>query len=555
MSIKYKDIILKKFSKFGFKPRNNQLELINQILAAYLDEGKKYVALSSPTGTGKSLIAVIVAECMRKLKHSEGYRGKKSSFILMDSNVLVQQYRKSFSKYDDFIQIMGASNYNCSALSTSADACINGELKREAKEAHCSRCEYMELARSKNNFEHLITNYAYFLTVKLYAPQVLNERLLTVCDEAHKINDVFCNLMELKISVGIIRKILAKMRENKWTQESYSTLMSCANQLENKQVNKSNYKIFLGSYYNAIKNVHGQYCNAAEEAVKMEDYASFIKFNSQLGYLSNTFQKYTDLNTYKYKHVIDIGDDFLKISPIFIDKMFPQIEHSKYFLFMSATIDKKFISTTLNLDKKLVKFIQSGPVFKKETKEVVFLNHTSYNYKTMKYPDILSEMNSIIREIVSKYKTTRGIILTPSYYINKCVSESLLSQRNMIKIFEHDQTTNLKVQLELYLAYKKGPCILISPSLFEGVDLPDKLSEWQVMVKAPYASLADKRIKYIFENYPDIYTTLALYKVVQGFGRSTRHENDHSITYCLDSNISRLFWNKTNYWKGEFKIS
>ena len=74
------------------------------------------------------------------------------------------------------------------------------------------------------------------------------------------------------------------------------------------------------------------------------------------------------------------------------------------------------------------------------------------------------------------------------------------------------------------------------------------------MNKAPYPSLGDKRIKYIFDNYNDIYKTYTIYKIIQGFGRSTRHENDYSITFCLDTNLKRLFYDKMNYWKNEFNI-
>ena len=96
--------------------------------------------------------------------------------------------------------------------------------------------------------------------------------------------------------------------------------------------------------------------------------------------------------------------------------------------------------------------------------------------------------------------------------------------------------------------------VLISPSLFEGIDLPNDYSRFQIFVKAPYPSLSNKRIKYIFEKYPDIYETMTLYKVIQGFGRSTRSNTDYSITYALDRNIARLFFNSKNKWKDEFKV-
>jgi len=93
---------------------------------------------------------------------------------------------------------------------------------------------------------------------------------------------------------------------------------------------------------------------------------------------------------------------------------------------------------------------------------------------------------------------------------------------------------------------------LISPSLFEGIDLPDDDSNYQIMIKAPFQSLGDKRIKYILDNYPGIYRIMTLFKIIQGLGRSTRHIEDKSITYCFDKHIYDLFTSKTNVWIDEF---
>jgi len=66
------------------------------------------------------------------------------------------------------------------------------------------------------------------------------------------------------------------------------------------------------------------------------------------------------------------------------------------------------------------------------------------------------------------------------------------------------------------------------------------------MIKAPFPSLADKRISTILDKYPKIYNTITLFKIIQGLGRSTRHKDDRSISYCFDQNIKRLFDEEMN---------
>ena len=81
--------------------------------------------------------------------------------------------------------------------------------------------------------------------------------------------------------------------------------------------------------------------------------------------------------------------------------------------------------------------------------------------------------------------------------------------------------------------------------MMEGVDLVDDLSLFQVILKMPWASLADPRVKRKSELDPDWYTNKVWVHVMQASGRSTRHEEDESITYILDASFP-FFYDK---WK------
>ena len=56
----------------------------------------------------------------------------------------------------------------------------------------------------------------------------------------------------------------------------------------------------------------------------------------------------------------------------------------------------------------------------------------------------------------------------------------------------------------------------------------------------PYSSLASKRIKKLAELDPRWYTRKMLTSFVQMCGRSTRSEEDHSVTYVLDGSIINI---------------
>jgi Rad3-related DNA helicase len=138
--------------------------------------------------------------------------------------------------------------------------------------------------------------------------------------------------------------------------------------------------------------------------------------------------------------------------------------------------------------------------------------------------------------------------LTSSFKLNDIIIKNLKYHKSALpnlKIFKQEQGMHLNDILVAFKKYK-GPSVLISPSLFEGIDLPDDDSTYQLMIKAPFPSLANKRIATILKKYPKIYNITTLFKIIQGLGRSTRHKEDSSVSYCFDKNIKRLFDEKTN---------
>ena len=67
--MRYEQQILDAYARLGFKPRDRQVEHIDRILVAFLDEGNRTVVLSAPTGTGKSIIGAVVAEVVHTIRY------------------------------------------------------------------------------------------------------------------------------------------------------------------------------------------------------------------------------------------------------------------------------------------------------------------------------------------------------------------------------------------------------------------------------------------------------------------------------------------------------
>jgi len=87
---------------------------------------------------------------------------------------------------------------------------------------------------------------------------------------------------------------------------------------------------------------------------------------------------------------------------------------------------------------------------------------------------------------------------------------------------------------------------LVSSSLWQGIDLKDDLSRFQIIAKAPYPNYTEKWVAAKMERYPLWYPSQTITKLLQGFGRSIRSQQDWAVTYVLDSAVEPLFNDSKN---------
>jgi ATP-dependent DNA helicase DinG len=85
-----------------------------------------------------------------------------------------------------------------------------------------------------------------------------------------------------------------------------------------------------------------------------------------------------------------------------------------------------------------------------------------------------------------------------------------------------------------------APTVLVSPSLREGVDLPDDFLRFQIVTKMPYPDLGDPWTAVRRARDPRWYAVETAKALVQAYGRSCRHAGDHGVTYVLDAQFERF---------------
>lgn len=241
--------------------------------------------------------------------------------------------------------------------------------------------------------------------------------------------------------------------------------------------------------------------------------------------------------------VRDLNGNFriISVKPIDVSKFTNNFFNTEYQIFMSATIDKQSFCENMGLEKDTVAFVDTPKSpFPIEHRRIDLLNVCRLNYTSTDEDEL--EVIKAIDMILDEHSNERGLILTSS--IPRCHKIlRFLSPKNTRRIrICHSTNKDGKSQDEIISEHSADPTgVLLSSSLWEGVDLKDDLSRFQIIAKVPYPNYKEKRTKAKMDKFPLWYTSQTLTKLLQGFGRSIRSENDFARTYVLDTAVNNVF--------------
>ena len=138
-----------------------------------------------------------------------------------------------------------------------------------------------------------------------------------------------------------------------------------------------------------------------------------------------------------------------------------------------------------------------------------------------------------VKSICETHKADKGIIHTHTMAITEYLQRSLKGDRFLYR--EKGQTNSMI--MEDHKSAFSDNTVLVSPSLTYGIDLKDDLARFQIIIKAAYLPLGDKRIKRLFDEDKVWYMNKMLGSLIQASGRGSRSIDDHCVTYILDGTI------------------
>jgi Rad3-related DNA helicase len=162
--------------------------------------------------------------------------------------------------------------------------------------------------------------------------------------------------------------------------------------------------------------------------------------------------------------------------------------------------------------------------------DIAYLNRASMDSS-------LESITKAIDGIMDRHSGERGVVHTTSYQQANYIIEHI-SAFNRTRLVSTEGSSSRSALLKTH--GNTDASVLISPSLYQGVDLKDDMSRFQVVVKVPYPDLSERRTRVKLDKDAAWYDWQTALRLVQTYGRSVRSETDHATTYVLDSNFTRF---------------
>ena len=522
-------MLSKYLNKFpnGYNPSKQRVKLIKEIEHAY-NQGYKYVICSAPTGSGKSFISKTLANVSNdpssnfrhlietyeafKMDNVGNYTNEiecldedpSGAFALTITKSLQDQYKDLF---DDSAIMKGKSNYQ-STLDNSIDVEMESSvMPKKVLDDHrmSNKCPYHN-ARNQGLLDKFgVLNYKMFLSL----PEHIKRKNFIICDEASELEDeivkqysVFIDPDKLKL-LGVKIPNLYNTKHDavhKWISIVIVTISEYINTLTNRGNNKQ------------IKLSNGD--------------------NIKLSYLKNLHRTLNliDQTWSECEYIAHREGKTVKVMPLKIDVLSKYIFSSgEKILLMSATIiDHKHFAKNLGITQ--YKYIEVDSTFDSNKSPIYINTKNKINHYNLKktLPKIVKQIQSICED----HEFDKGIIHTHTSFIASYLKNNLRSKRFL---YRDEQTRNEEILAKH--SKSKNPTVLVSPSLGLGIDLRDDLARFQIIIKAPYLPLGDKRIKKLFDLDKQWYANKMLSNVVQQCGRGIRSKQDHCKTYILDAGV------------------
>lgn len=202
---------------------------------------------------------------------------------------------------------------------------------------------------------------------------------------------------------------------------------------------------------------------------------------------------------------------------------------------VSATVRPK-TAELLGINGSELDFIEFPSNFDPARRPFVVVPAIQLNRRTEQDDGKMRLWLARLDSVIDRLKHWKGVVHSVSYDRGNFI---LNNSRHSSIMVTHD-TRNRAEMVELF-KQMEAPAILVSPAVETGYDFRGDQARWQAVTKIPFASVTDPLIKARQDRDKDYGRMLATQKLMQAYGRSTRADDDWSVTVMMDGNFAWFY--------------
>ena len=528
-----------------YKPRKEQKEALDFIDSEYQkNKLTKFFLLNLPVGSGKSHLALMIADWYRK-----NVTKMSRVDIITNSKILQDQYADT---YESIADLKGKDNYECESYSCS---CAQGGEFNRLNKTSCESCPYSFARENYISGGISLTNFYLYILYAIYNPKLMENRgaRVLIVDEAHDFDDVMSDFISIKITDNVVKKF-------KFSNE-YDILKKL------KSVNS------ISDYVEFLKFLNGEIITTTEDMERgMSSVPRNIKSDkrdlkiSKVLKTKNTDVKVmnlvTDLKQYQLKIDVFLKEykdnpnnwvlesswnekmrsKELSLEPIWAYDYLDKYIFSNYdmvFLMSGTILDKNLFCQLNGLDVTKASYYSIASPFPLKNRPIYYMPVGKMSFKSKE--DTFKRYVPYIQKLLDKYKKKKGIIHTNSFELAKWIEDSIKDPRLVF----HDSSNKDEV-LRMHMESEE-PTVIVSPSMDTGVSFDNDSARFQIIAKVPYPSLASQKNKMRQMNNPDWYSWKTVSGLIQMTGRPVRSDKDYADTIIIDGGFGDVIKHSSQF--------
>jgi len=509
----------------GATPRPEQARLLATLgdaLAEIADDPRapRVLVVEAPPGVGKSHVAMTLA------------RWSGDAYLLTSQKLLQDQYEREFGR--DLALVKGRDNYVCERYHGAPVPTSRGMCRR-VRGPVCG-CPYVRAKQKALNAPVFCTNTAYFATLRHWHAEQLRRRRLLIIDEAHNLEGQLVGVFTARFSHDEMRTWFGGPLPRLPLADDYRPLL--ASHVRRLEGSLEEVRLRL----EALRPAEIPPELFLEAPPSREEQSLLEQRETLEGALARiTFFLEAEDREWIVRYPESAGAE-LALVPLTVAAMARDLfaECAEVTVLSSAYLGHRTVlAEYFGLAESDVRVCATPSPFAVEQRPIVYrpVGALSQATRARLEPALFAEVAAIL----AAHPRDKGLIHVPSYDAGRRLVYDLGARapRESRRLLWIDSAGGKAGALDLHRA-STLPTVLVSPSLREGVDLPDEYLRFQVLTKLPYPDLGDPWTAARRSRDPRWYAVETAKALVQAYGRSCRHAEDEGVTYVLDAQFARF---------------